>query len=313
MMGRCLPLNLNDFINIVSGRKMQISKELQQSPPNRMSAEEIDELCFADMSKATPIYLNGSAIKLMENLERLCKIVKGHESEFYLKARDLYCALNIELNQRYINKEEVAVAPAFREKLKRSISPDDVEAILSNDTQVIDFHLVWLKGATMHYRDGAEHLDNVYARKAVADGKFDFDEAYRFMASGGKIPEKLTYLDIFDEPELQWELVALKLSDVEDKRKEVHRKKVSARDKLYRAALRNQYVKGRESRWAEVTAAEDTINAMGKKRTPKLMIEILRVRSGLTGLAGNQIMSMLASARKYLCVKKTADEQLLDS
>lgn len=278
---------------------MQISKELKQSSSNRMSAEEIDELCFADMSKATPMYLNGSAIKLMENLERLCKIVKGHESEFYLKARDLYCALNIELNKRYLNREQGATAPAFRKRLNRSPRPSAIEIMLSNDTQVIDFHYFWLKGGSVLYQDGAEHIDNVFARKAVSGKVFDFDAAYRFAATAGVIRKKLTYLDIYDEPMLQWELVSLVSDDIRDSRKEVERKKKSVKTKLSRLAP-NQYITGNERVWSEVVAAEETLKAIGKERKPSLLIETLRMRSGLMGYSGKQLTEKLKSAGKHL-------------
>ncbi len=126
----------------------------------------------------------------------------------YPLIRERYCSLNVELNERYDRGERCVPAPAFRPRLSRSNTPTGSLCDLSNDTQVIDLHYLYLISAI--------DADNIHAERAVEGERFSFHDALKFAATAGGSDEKLGYLgytpDEMNKDLVLWGALSLKPS-----------------------------------------------------------------------------------------------------
>lgn len=175
--------------------------------------------------------------KLLRKLESLRKLP-------YFSARSHYCAIHIELNQRAAKASlPQLIAPNYRPirrvrpKGRRSgITVED--ALLSNDSQVIDFHWCWATAKGRLTPSGRPFSDWLFAHE------FPFDSVSEFISRPLRPATKLKDLGI--PHSLQWDLAILKAPDVRKRYRYLQDRRTACLTWLRRKAKDNRYIAGHE-------------------------------------------------------------------
>lgn len=218
----------------------------------RRSKEELDRLVFpVNLEKHGINKLSGSDI--MEQLQELVLGCDDVQTQYPI-IRERYCSLNVGLNERYDQGERCVPAPAFRPRLSRSNTPTGSLCDLSNDTQVIDLHYLYLSGAIYAY--------NIHAERAVAGKHFSFHDALKFAATAGGSDEKLGYLgytpDEMNKDLVFWGALSLKPSSYKKVEHELEKMLRSREAQLRRRRNLSQRVD--KKLWAALSVAEKMLS-----------------------------------------------------
>jgi hypothetical protein len=166
----------------------------------------------------------------------------------YTEIRDEYCAINIELNLR--SKVEAVKSPRFRIRRKprprrKGESYPAADALLSNDTQVIDLH--WL------HQIGRRSAHDTLAAQALRSGVFDFAAASEFACRRGAVENKVGWIGLGLHE--QWQLASLASTAVRSHAKELELKRKRLVDVLSEKAHFDHSVRGNEKTWATLGMA----------------------------------------------------------
>lgn len=194
----------NNVVQIID--RIKINSSPSASNPK---AKEIDASNSPSVSYRFPLSQARSAIEvkglvqlsvneLLQWLEELSSRQKpsGTAISYSGTARTLFCAINIELNERR------AIAPHFRsmQRPNRNKVQSNCESNQSNDRQVIDLHWLHCEGK----RDGLDHEE--FTNLFLGD-QFDFDLASALASKGWSTEHKslniLKLID-FEMHQLSW-------------------------------------------------------------------------------------------------------------
>lgn len=263
-----------------------------ETAKQRLSDDQIRDLRFVITHSVVDQFDELETTVLISKLEIIVNRIAKDVDEQYPECRELYCAIQLQLNKRFAKKAKGVPSPAFRSRLKYGRKPKGAAELLSNDTQIIDMHF-------MHC-NGLRTASGAHASQAYSGDVFDFDSAYRFALTCGSQNLKLKLLGLSNNPEVQFSLVWLKDKQQRDAVERVKEFERISRGKLEMLGLSNSKVSNNEGSWAAVLTAERLCKWFKWEPTPKNLLLALQLCSGIPAYRTDKLKQKLSSARKYV-------------
>lgn len=263
------------------------------SKRKKLTEAEILALNFVDTKCCQEALSRMDSAMLVSRLKEIVTQYSGMTDTLYPEIRAEYCALHIELNNRYVSNSSGAMAMSFRPVLRHKHSVPGYEELLSNDTQVLDLHLLYLKGARPD--------TNRFLISAVKGDSFDFDSAYRFAVVGGDKKLKVDKL-LSISINMQWEMLTLIEKPIRKKQDEIKSIRKKIINHLLGDWINRRYIKGNEEEWADIVVSElfaKWVNNI-EKVYPACLAESFRIITGRADLTPQVIMRKLRRAKKYI-------------
>lgn len=251
---------------------------------------------FDDVSAAVRRVSRLSTAAICEQLEEVRETIDAepNAAAFQGLVRKEFIASHLVLNARVGCEVDPASAPVFRPQPRRTMLPDGNAAELSNIIRLIDMHFCW----------SMDHRPRHAAQIATGFGDlFDFDDAYEFAQSKGKVAAKLKLIGL-DETRGPGYCRIGNASLKTDEEREAQRGFLLSRNRL-QVDLRNKPLKASVNveEWADLLAAAGLLEKLELEVSGHNLKLVLCLVGRVTGDAHYRVMQKYRSARRKLGIE----------
>ncbi|ASP34089.1 hypothetical protein [Labrenzia sp. VG12] len=281
---------------VIGDVKERLSKDDAACEESAAATRSPRQAKFDDVSATVRRLKRIDTALICEQLEGFKETIdaEANAAAFQGMVRKEFIASHLVLNARVGCKVDPAPAPAFRPQPNRTRFPAGNAAALSNIIRLIDMHYCWSMG----------HKPRQTGKIATAFGEqFDFEEAYEFSQSKGKIAAKLELIGLDETPGPGYCRIG-NASLKTDAEREAHRCFLKSRDRFL-IDLRNKSLKAsvNEDEWADMLAAAGLLKKFDLDASGQNLKLVLCLVGRVSDDAPYRVMQKYTSACRTLGVE----------